>query len=342
MSYTNGLDDPSAHFQVATYNNNGSTITVTNDGNSDLQPDLIWNKQRTNGGYHGLWDSSRGTSKSLSSNVTVSEILSSGKGITAFNTDGFTGVEGSYAEFNQGSQTSVAWQWKANGGTTATNTDGSTDTTVQANTDAGFSIVTFTTDGGNETYGHGLGVKPDIVIVKSRSGAGNWLFTTDVFDGSVDYLVLNTDGYKSNLSYGAFTSSTFQYNDNNAITQVAYCFASKQGFSKYGTYIGNANTNGPFVYCGFKPAWVLIKANSNYKYWSVFDNKRNPFNGADKRLAPSLNNAEDTVSSIDFLSNGFKIRNSETTLNESGTTILYMAFAENPFTTSTGIPTTAR
>ena len=123
---------------------------------------------------------------------------------------------------------------------------------------------------------------------------------------------------------------------------MTYCFTDIQGFSQSGKYIGNASTDGPFIYTGFKPAWVIIKANSNYKYWNIFDNKRNTLNPVDKRLAPSLTAAEDTVSSIDFLSNGFKIRNSGTTLNESGTTISYFAKAENPFVTSTGIPTTAR
>ena len=339
MAYTN-IDDPSAHFQTLLYTgDSNSPRDLVNDGNSDLQPDWVWIKGRSHADLHLLYDSSRGAGKFLRTESTAAENTGN-YGLTAFNSDGFR--TNAYAYSNENTHTYAAWQWKANGGTTATNSDGSTDTIVQANTDAGFSIVTFTTDGGNETYGHGLGVKPDIVIVKSRSGAGSWLFTTDVFDGSVDYLVMNSEGYKSNLSYGAFTSSTFQYNDNNAVTQIAYCFASKKGFSKYGTYIGNANTNGPFVYTGFKPAWILIKANSNYKYWNIFDNKRNPFNGVDKRLAPSLAAAEDTVSSIDFLSNGFKIRNNSTTLNENGTTILYMAFAENPFVTSTGIPTTAR
>jgi hypothetical protein len=199
-------------------------------------------------------------------------------------------------------------------------------------------------------YGHGLGVKPDIVLVKSVSGAGSWLFTTDVFDGSVDYLVMNSEGYKSDLSYGAFTSSTFQYNDNNAVTQIAYCFASKQGFSKYGTYVGNANTNGPFIYTGFKPAWILIKANSNYKYWNIYDNKRDTNNPADLKLSPDTADSENDNSAIggaaynniDILSNGFKCVKNNSATNGSGNTLIFMAFAENPFVTSTGIPTTAR
>jgi hypothetical protein len=342
MGKYTAIDKPEDFFNTVTYTGDGSADqSMTGVG---FKPDFLWIKRRNASERHVLTNvqmgASSGAYKWLDSS-DVSAEFSGGTGVASFDSDGFT-IKTSDSTWNTNSSTYVFWSWKLNGGTTATNSDGSTDTTVQANTTSGVSVVTFTTDGGNETYGHGLGVKPDIVLVKSVSGAGSWLFTTDVFDGSVDYLVMNSEGYKSDLSYGAFTSSTFQYNDNNAVTQIAYCFASKQGFSKYGTYVGNANTNGPFIYTGFKPAWILIKANSNYKYWNIYDNKRDTYNSATKRLAPSLQAGEDTQDGIDFLSNGFKIRNSGTTLNESGTTILYMAFAENPFTTSTGIPTTAR
>ena len=341
MAYTN-IDKPEDFFNTVTYTGDGSADqSITGVG---FKPDFLWLKRRNASERHVLTNVQMGVSDGAYKWLDASDVsaeFSGGTGVASFDSDGFT-IKTSDATWNTNSSTYVLWSWKLNGGTTATNSDGSTNTTVQANTTSGVSVVTFTTDGGDETYGHGLGVKPDIVLVKSVSGAGSWLFTTDVFDGSVDYLVMNSEGYKSNLSYGAFTSSTFQYNDNNGITQIAYCFASKKGFSKYGTYIGNQSADGPFVYTGFKPAWVLIKANSNYKYWNIFDNKRNPFNGVDKRLAPSLQAGEDTVSSIDFLSNGFKIRNNSTTINENGTTILYMAFAEQPFVTSTVIPTTAR
>ena len=339
MAYSN-IKDPSEHFNTVLYTGDGSADqSMTGVG---FKPDFLWIKRRNASERHVLTNvqmgASSGAYKWLDSSDTSAE-FSGGTGVASFDSDGFT-IKTSDSTWNTNSSTYVFWSWKLNGGTTATNSDGSTDTTVQANTTSGVSVVTFTTDGGNETYGHGLGVKPDIVIVKSVSGAGSWLFTTDVFDGSVDYLVMNSEGYKSNLSYGAFTSSTFQYNDNNAVTQIAYCFASKQGFSKYGTYVGNASTDGPFIYTGFKPAWILIKANSNYKYWNIYDNKRDTYNSATKRLAPSLQAGEDTQDGIDFLSNGFKVRNSSTTLNESGTTILYMAFAENPFVAG-GVPATS-
>ena len=360
MAYTN-IDDPSAFFQTVIWTgNSGSNVNVVNDGNSDLQPDFIWAKERTSpGGYdynHNWVDSSRGVTKTLWCDSTAAEMTASQSSydLQSFNTDGFTTGAPEYTNSLGGSAVTdgkVAWQWKCNGGTTATNSDGSTDTTVQANTDAGFSIVTFTTDGGNETYGHGLGVKPDIVIVKSRSGGGSWIYMTDVIDGSVDYLLLNTTAASADLSYGAFTSSTFQYNDNNAVTQIAYCFASKQGYSKFGTYIGNANANGPFIYTGFKPAFVMAKIvpHANWN-WAIMDNKRTPTNanGTYEWIWADLASAEFTDGDsginmeLDFLSNGFKIRTARNELNYNGAKFVYMCFAEAPFVTSTGIPTTAR
>ena len=346
MAYTS-IDDPSAYFQTLLYTGNSSSPRdLVNDGNSDLQPDFVWIKGRSHADLHLLYDSSRGGGKFIRTESTAAE-NTGGYGLTAFNSDGFR--TNAYAYSNENTHTYAAWQWKANGGTTATNSDGSTDTTVQANTDAGFSIVTFTTDGGNETYGHGLGVKPDIVIVKSRSGGGSWIYMTDVIDGSVDYLLLNGTNAAADLSYGAFTSSTFQYNDNNAVTQIAYCFAEKQGYSKFGKYVGNGSSNGTFVYTGFSPAWVMIKDTSQATNWEIFDVKRNPSNVRNLKLGANLAVAENgsdlgttSQNNIDILSNGFKMRTGNTDTNVSGDTYIYMAFAENPFVTSTGIPTTAR
>ena len=341
MAYTS-IDDPSAYFQTALYAGNGGTQSITNDGNSDLQPDLIWIKSRSDSSFNALTDSTRGTSKRLYSNSTSAEETHSDR-VTAFNSDGFS--LGASSLVNTNTYNYAAWQWKANGGTTATNSDGSTDATVQANTDAGFSIVTFTTDGGNETYGHGLGVKPDIVIVKSRSGGGSWIYMTDVIDGSVDYLLLNDTNAAADLSYGAFTSSTFQYNDNNAVTQIAYCFASKQGYSKCGKYVGNGNASGPFVYTGFRPAFVMVKGADSTSEWQIYDHKRPGYNFPNYNLSPNNATAEYTGESfhnMDILSNGFKVLLTDVAVNKSGDNYTYMAFAENPFVTSTGIPTTAR
>jgi len=345
MPYTN-IDDPSAYFQTKTYTGNSGVQFVTNDGNSDLQPDWVWIKNRTVAYSHQLYDSSRGTTKALFSDLTNAETTVA-NGLVTFNTNGF-GVN-SAAAVNENEL--VAWQWKANGGTTSSNTDGSITSTVQANQDAGFSIVTYTTAGSTATIGHGLGAKPDVILLKKRNGAISW-YVRHVSTGT-SYLNLNlTSAAVSNPAatwtttepttsvYSIGTSTDFNISGGE---YVAYCFASKQGFSKFGKYVGNGNANGPFIYTGFKPAFVLVKSSSATHNWHILDNKRDPENVVDKYVNPDNAAAEDTFTFGDFLSNGFKWRSSSgTSFNESGTSYIYMAFAENPFVTSTGIPTTAR
>lgn len=352
MAYTN-IDDPSAHFQTAIYTGNGDssddTNAIVNDGNSDLQPDFIWLKRRDYDNGYQLVDSSRGVDRFLGSETTAAEATQSGR-LVSFDTNGFT-VQSSSGAFNAENEPFVAWQWKANGGTTSTNNDGDVTSTVQVNQDAGFSIITDGPHGNTNarTIGHGLGKKPTFIIRFNRTRVEN---KPVFFQGFGTYGGINIDdeGYNHTSTTAIFTdnfsSSVFSvgtdFRINGNYPYITWCFTDVQGFSKSGKYVGNANTDGPQIYTGFKPAWVIIKANSNYKYWNIYDNKRDNKNAATTRLAPSLPDAEDTQDGIDFLSNGFKIRNSGTTLNESGTTIAYMAFAENPFVTSTGIPTTAR
>ena len=344
--YTN-IDDPSAHFQVALHSS-ANAATITNDGNSDLQPDLIWSKARGAAYNHGLYDSTRGVTKFLSSNAASAETTaSSGFDLTSFNTDGFSTGNNQYNTICGGT-TYAAWQWKANGGTTASNTDGNITSTVQANTDAGFSIVTWT---GNEqsaaSVGHGLGVKPDVVIFKNRSTAYNWVVYLGAL-GQVSGNWLNayldlTNAAEQNSSTD-FTSTLLKPGSGattNASSMIAYCFAEKQGYSKFGKYVGNGNTNGAFIYTGFKPAFVMVKAITSGKNWDISTGAVSS-NQIDERLRANLNNAEESSGHIDFLSNGFKMRNTNGTQNSSGVTYIYMAFAENPFVTSTGIPTTAR
>ena len=367
MAYTN-IDDPSAYFQTKTYTGNGSNgYAITNDGNSDLQPDLWWVKNRDKTYDHNLYDSTRGTSLRLVSNSTTAEATATDR-IASFDTNGFT-LNGSVIS-NENNNPHVAWQWKANGGTTSSNTDGTGITsTVQANTDAGFSIVTYTGIGSgnaNPSVGHGLGVTPQVVLVKGRSQANSWVMYHYGIDGANSrnkYLILNSSGaagtlanYWGTAASGGVTSSTFGvYADNQSGnnylngTHVAYCFAEKQGYSKFGSYIGNGFANGPFVYTGFKPAFVMFKRSTGSQSWDIHDSTRDPFNPMPRRLLPNLAYQEETrptsgasIDCMDFLSNGFKIRSIETILNASGDTFVYMAFAENPFVTSTGIPTTAR
>ena len=351
MAYTN-VDDPSVHFQTTLYTGAGAGQTVTNGGNSDLKPDFLWIKRRNAGYAHFVVDSNRGLGSSnppyLETDSTAVE-NSNQNWISGVGTDSFT-IGINEQNLSNTSGTYVAWQWKANGGTTATNTDGAINSTVQVNADAGFSILTYTMGSGNETVGHGLGVKPDIVITKARQRGdanGFWSVYTTLIDGSLDYLRLNDTNAKADSSLAAPTTTVFTGAGSGTVAYrsfVAYCFASKQGYSKFGKYVGNGNSNGPFIYTGFKPAFIMIKRGDSTGAWAMYDTKRG-VNGNPYELFANSSEAEYTGTSyfnIDILSNGFKQRLTDASQNASGGSYIYMAFAENPFVTSTGIPTTAR
>jgi hypothetical protein len=349
MAYTN-IDDPSAHFQTATYTGNGSSQSITNDGNSDMQPDWVWVKSRSITYHNVVFDSSRGVNNRLVTNLSQAEDTGAGYGtVSAFNSDGFSVSSG--ANTNNNSATYVGWQWKANGGTTSSNSDGSITSTVQANQDAGFSIVTYTGTGSAGTIGHGLGVAPKVVIVKARSGvATSWaVFHKDGSTSDDDTLVLQTTAAKA--TYAGFwnnqypSSSVFGISNDiwlngNTENFVAYCFAEKQGYSKFGTYTG-AGSSSPFVYTGFKPAFLLIRRIDAANSWGIVDNKRG-YNGGTETLFADLTNAESSTYTLDLLSNGFRPASNHSIFNQSSGSYIYMAFAESPFVTSTGIPTTAR
>ena len=360
MAYTT-IDDPSAHFQTVIWTGNDSNPrTILHDGNSDMQPDWLWHKLRSGILSHMTYDSTRGVTKRLHIDQSEAEATQSDTGtVTAFTSDGFTVNAGTTNDLyvNDGSRTYVSWGWKANGGTTASNSNGSITSTVQANTDAGFSIVTYTGTGSNATVGHGLGAVPDMVIVKNRTASDNWGVQLANALGNTNALRLNnTDAYSG--SNGALwwndtspTSTTISIGTRNEVNQntknyVMYCFKNIQGYSKIGKYIGNGNANGTFVYTGFEPAWIMVKLSSaDGNSWQIVDNKRNPLNtGNGKRIFPNNTNAESSSDSegFDFLSNGFKLRNSSGGGNTNAATYIYMAFAEHPFVSSEGVPTTAR
>ena len=353
MAYTT-IDDPSAHFQVKTYTGTSGIHDVTLDGNSDMQPDWVWFKNRTIGYTHQLYDSSRGVTKALYSQGTNAEVTIS-NGLTRFDPDGFR--VSSAAAINENEI--VCWNWKANGGTTSSNTDGSITSTVQANQDAGFSIVTYTGTGTAATIGHGLGVAPAMYIIKNRDQTGtNWtVFHKDLTSNAYS-LYLNTTAAQSNsVGYWNGTSPTSTVfsikntsGDVNTNTEdyVVYCFAEKQGYSKFGKYVGNGNNSGPYIHLGFRPAFIMTKKSDGTSGWFMQDIKRGIKNQDTNTPVLQANGtfSEATVGftdyEIDFLSNGFKLRDNNTYVNASGSTYIYMAFAENPFVTSTGIPTTAR
>jgi hypothetical protein len=247
----------------------------------------------------------------------------------------------------------VGWSWKAMAGTTSSNTDGSITSTVQANTTAGFSIVTYT---GNSTtgatFGHGLGVSPTMFIIKDRSGAANWPVWNKNLTTNYNLYLNSTD---AQFSAGGFagmgvTSSLIQLPTGGTSTTntsgqnyVCYAFAEIEGYSKFGSYEGNNSTDGTFVYLGFRPSFLIVKNIDNTSNWNMFDSTRNTFNKTKTRLFPNLSNAEEDMSEgLDFLSNGFKLRQASNNDTNQTYTYIYMAFAENPFVSSTGIPVVAR
>jgi hypothetical protein len=366
MGKYTSIDDPSAYFQATTYTGAGADTEVTNSGNSDLKPDWLWIKNRTADYGHFVVDSNRNISYAQnSSNAPYLETESTAaennnqNWMASVNTNGFTTGISEHINNNLGSEY-VAWQWKANGGTTASNTDGDITSTVQANTDAGFSIITYTGNGStaNQTVGHGLGVRANAVIVKNRDAAVNWVVYVDGLTVNHSLELNTTDGESDSTQGRVLSSSAGSYGTSSIFTlrsgsssviqtntsgedYVAYCFAEKQGYSKFGSYVGNGNVNGAFVYTGFKPAFVMVKAITSGKNWDISTGAVSS-NQIDERLRANITAAEESSGHIDFLSNGFKMRNTNGTQNSSGVTYIYMAFAENPFTTSTGIPTTAR
>jgi len=354
MAYTT-IDDPSAHHQTVLYTGNGSAnLAITNDGNSDLQPDLVWIKNRDAADSHCLFDSTRGATEVIHSDATTAETTDADT-LDSFASDGFQ-VDAD-VKVNTNTEAYVAWQWKANGGSRTTNAEVGNNPAggYQANTTAGFSIVDYTGTGAAGTMAHGLGAAPDLIIIKNRDVADAWAVyhSANTAAPETDYLVLNeNDATADDDAYWndtAPTSSVFTVNtahnvNADAETYVAYCFTSIQGYSKFGSYIGNANDDGPFVYTGFKPAWLMFKTTDpRGERWFISDNKRDTFNSVEKHMRAEYEGSEySTTTSIDYLSNGFKIREDDNHMNGDGETIIYMAFAESPFVTSGGVPCTAR
>ena len=360
MAYTT-IDDPSAHFQTKIYTGTGSSLALTFGGNSDLQPDFVWVKSRTNAYSHYIYDSTRGVQKRLLTDANSAESTLA-QGLTAFGSDGMT--FGTDAGANESSDAHVVLGWKANGGTTTTNDASSTgvgseDTVYQANTTAGFSIVTWTGPSGSgvDTRAHGLGGVPHVILVKARSGTENWVMyhhkNTSAPETDVLKLNLNnaTADEAGNWNDTAPTSTVFTTGDTGATnedskTYVAYIWKEIQGYSKFGSYTGNGNADGAFVYTGFKPAWVMIKRTDSTNNWGIFDSTRDTFNQVGKQLYANGTEAEDADSAHssgrDYLSNGFKLRETGNAINGSGATYIYMAFAEHPFVSSKGVPCTAK
>ena len=350
MAYTD-IDDPSAYFQTTLYTGNGQAgHAITNSGNSDLAPNWVWIKQRNGTGTHRITDSVRGVQDELIANDTTAEDTNGG-GLSAFGSDGFTlGDSGAY---NGNNNTYVAWNWKA--GTSFSNSAGANGanlaSTGSVSTTAGFSIVSFT---GNRdetrTVFHGLGVVPKMIIFKNRASTNGWTIYNETI-GNAKKLTLNNTSAAGNCT-ACFagttpTAAVFTVGDDGDTNgggeaMIAYCFADVQGYSKVGSYIGNGNVSGTFCYLGFKPAWIMFKQTNTTSNWTIYDTTRDTFNVMEDKIHPNTNGAESDFTGLDALSNGFKFRTNEGTFNASGGSFIFMAFAEQPFVTSTGIPGTAR
>ena len=324
-------------FDATLYTGNGGTQSIVNSG--AMQPDLVWAKSRGSVQNNSLFDSVRGVGNYLWSNLTNAETNSS-SALTAFNSNGFS--LGSSSDVNQSATSFVGWQWKG-GGAAVTNTSGTITSTVSAGATQGFSVATFTTPSSftNATVGHGLGVAPKMIIVKRRT-TGDWI-TWHTSLGTNGYVTLNTTSASSSNS-GSFngTSSTTWTLGSNAWWQasasdwVAYCFAEVAGFSRFGSYTGNGSTDGPFVYCGFRPRWIMFKATGEAGSWTIIDTARLGYNANNSTLYADTSNGEQGYLPADILSNGFKIRllSTGTSFNTSGIGYIYAAFAENPFKNS--------
>ena len=354
MAVYTTIDDASAHFQTTLYTGNGSDdLSITNGGNSDLQPDLVWIKNRAKGDKdHILYDSSRGVTKQLHSNNNNAEGTVSG--LTDFNSDGFTIDDDGGA--NTDGDSHVAWQWKGNAGSTSSvgaSGSGASQilaSTYQVNTTAGFSIVLYTGTGEDATVSHGLGAVPDVLLFKKRS-TDNWYMyhSANTAAPETDYMTFDTTAATTDFDIWndtAPTSTVFSISNAgvHANTTLMVCWAWReiQGYSRFGYYEGNANADGPFIYTGFKPGWLLIKQSSaSGENWRLFDSARSTYNQVGNHLVPSTTGAESAETGCDFLSNGFKLRDADAHQN-SASTYIYMSFAEQPFVTSGGVPCTAR
>jgi len=356
MAYTT-INKSTDYFDTKTFTGTASSQSITG---LNFKPSLVWLKNRDSAYAHSLFDLHRGTNARIRTESTNAQDNPSPSALTAFNSNGFT--VGADIGVNQNNENIVSWNWYAADSMGSSNTDGSLNSyATTVNTTAGFSIISYTGTGSNATIGHGLGVAPKVIIVKSLSGGGDWTSYHSVL-GHTKFMRLNsTNTVGTQSSYWndtAPTSAVFSIGtagdvNSNGTTYIAYCFAEKTGYSKFGKYTGdgtsgtNPNVDGPFIYTGFKPKWILIKHSGGGtaagEHWNLQDVKRSPNNPSIVMLSPNQNSAENSTNNngIDFLSNGFKIRNNDGRLNNSGASYIYMAFGQSLVGTN-NVPCTAR
>ena len=352
MAYTT-INKSTDYFNNNLHTGTGSTQQITTGLNMSANGGMVWNKLRSGSNNHIMWDTIRTATKSIYPDLTAAEATEA-TSLTAFTSTGWTGGGG--GNTNANGSTYVSWNWLAGSSHSgSTNYDGSITSTVSANTTSGFSIVSYTGTGSNATVGHGLGSVPKMIIVKRRTtSGGSWVvYNANLSTGASSYMYLQSTNAEGN-NYTPYwnatnpTSSVFSIGTNAEVnnsgdTFIAYCFAEKTGFSKFGSYVGNASTDGSFLYTGFKPAFLIFKRADASDGWQMMDNKRSTFNVVASRFEADASSAEYTsIDWLDFVSNGIKIRNSSGGINASGGTYIYMAFAEAPLVGTNNVPCTAR
>jgi len=334
MAYTD-IDDPTAYFQTKLYTGTNNELVLTFDGNSDLQPNMIWTKNRGRAANHVLSDTVRTIGKGLYPDTTGAE--GDTNYISAIGSNGYTIVATDSVEINRDDDTFVSWNWKESA-------------------DAGFDIVSYTGNAtGGRTVAHNLGAVPAMMIVKNRAASVKWAVYhhKNTAAPETDHLQLNaataTSDDDSTWNDTAPTSSVFSLGgststNGDGTAYIAYLFAEKKGYSKFGTYKGNGNVSGPMIVTGFSVGWIMIKKTDGSENWKIWDNKRPGFNDLNFQMNVNNNEAESNSSNnrLDLLSNGFKMRGSGDTFNSSGGNYIFMAFADQPLVSSTGVPATAR
>ena len=351
MAVYTTIDDAGSYFNPKIYTGNGTAIG--SGGNAltgvGFQPDFTWIKNRDVTDFHVLTDAVRGVTKYIKSNNNDAEVTNA-ESLTGFDADGFT--VGDMNEVNTNTEAFVAWNWKAGTTSGIAGSPSITPTSYSFNATSGFSTITYDGTGSAATLPHGLGVAPKAVIVKRLDVATDWQVYHETV-GATEYLRLDDNMAPATSSTvwndTAPTSTLFSIGtasevNNSSGNYVAYCFAGKQGYSKFDGYTGNGDVDGAFIYTGFRPAMFIVKETSGTQGWTMIDNKRSPFNPTDGTLHPSGTAAEDTSSDffVDLLSNGFKIRDTDTVFNGDGQTYVYFAWAESPLVNSKGVPTNAR
>jgi len=345
------IDNPELYFQVKTYTGNGSTQSITLDGDENMSPNFVWIKARSSGQENILFDTVRGVTNWLQSDNTSAE-ADQNTSLTSFDSDGFSLAD--IGEVNANTYTYVAWCWKA--GTSFSNdasatSIGTIDTTGSVSETSGFSIISYDGTGANGTIKHGLSTAPRTMLFKNRDeGAEGWFVYHESIGNTKRLLLDDTSTTSTSSTFYQDTSPTSSiitlgsnHGCNGPDAMICYAFSERQGFSKFGSYTGNGNADGTYVHLGFRPAWVMVKETGNVNSWRILDNKRDTFNVMTKPLYANLNNAEGSSGhNTDFTAQGFKIRDSDTSMNRSGGSFIFMAFAEAPFVNSKGVPANAR